>query len=155
MDDWCLLFLNSVCLLLAMGDYTKRPTICQFETISCQHYTCGIYFQRNFYKFLSRFTSVKTDGAVVCLLFAVNMARSGNTNTNEFTYFLYYIQNEMLCYVRILNIQCIIVFSLRSSSPIVLYGEVYCPSTLAMALYLTRRHYGKTVPSGEDKNIII
>jgi len=55
--------------------------------------------------------------------------------------------SRMRCYV--LNI---IVFSLGTSFPIGLSGEVQCTSPLARALYLTNQHYRKTGPEGEDNN---
>jgi hypothetical protein len=48
----------------------------------------------------------------------------------------------------------IIVFSLENSFPIVLSGEVGS-SPLAQALYLTRQHYRRTVPSEVDNNRMI
>jgi len=54
-------------------------------------------FPRSFYVFLAIFTSGKIDSDVVCLQFAVIMARFGNVNADEITYiFFFYIQNEML-----------------------------------------------------------
>jgi hypothetical protein len=42
--------------------------------------------------------ATKIDGAVVCLSFAVNMARFGNITADKSTYFFsFYLQNEMLC----------------------------------------------------------
>jgi hypothetical protein len=42
-------------------------------------------FPRYFYIILARFSSVKINGAVVCLSFVINMARFGNINDDEFT----------------------------------------------------------------------
>ena len=42
--------------------------------------------------------ATKIDGAVVCLSFAVNMARFGNITADKSTYFFsFYLQNEVLC----------------------------------------------------------
>ena len=59
----------------------------------------NLSFQHYIYIFLARFTSFKIDGAVVCLSFAVNMARFGNISTDEFksVFLFFYVQNEMLC----------------------------------------------------------
>jgi hypothetical protein len=46
---------------------------------------CGIDIPRYFYIFLTRFISLKVDFTLVCLSFAVNMARIGNVNADEFT----------------------------------------------------------------------
>ena len=46
---------------------------------------CGIDIPRYFYICFTRFTSLKVDFTLVCLSFAVNMARIGNVNADEFT----------------------------------------------------------------------
>jgi hypothetical protein len=46
---------------------------------------CGIVSRVIFYIFLTRFTPLKVDFTLVCLSFAVNMARIGNVNADEFT----------------------------------------------------------------------
>jgi len=80
------------------------------------------------------------------------MERYGNINVDEFTsVFVFYIKGVMLCNNHMF------VFSLENSFPIVLSGEVYpvVTSPLAQALYLTRQHYWRTVPSGADKTNIL
>ena len=83
LNDQCLLFLNSLCLILATGDYTQRRELYQFETISHGNYTCGIDFPSvifiYFWQDLSHLTY-----RLRCISLAVNMAKFGNVNINEF-----------------------------------------------------------------------
>ena len=103
--------------MLAMGDYTQQRELYQIKTISNVHYISRINFPALlFFIFLARFISVKIDGTVVSLSFAVNMARFGNINLDEFTQ-LFSLMYRMRCYVR--NILIIIVFSLANSFRIV------------------------------------
>ena len=102
--------------MLAMGDYTQQRELYQNKTISNVHYISRIDFPAFFFIFLARFISVKIDGTVVSLSFAVNMARFGSINLDEFTQ-LFSLMYRMRCYVR--NILIIIVFSLANSFRIV------------------------------------
>jgi hypothetical protein len=64
--------------------------------ISRGHYTCVIYFP---VLFLYNFGTIKIDSAVVCLSFAVNMARCGDkTATNLPTFFSFMFR--MRCYIQ-------------------------------------------------------
>ena len=89
-----------------------------------------------FYIFLARFTSLRIDCTVVCLLFAVNMVIFGNVKADEYTSVqcVFSFMSRMRCYV--LNILL--------SSP---------SGTVFLLCCLVR--YRKTVPSGEDNNRIV
>ena len=90
--------------------------------------------------FLAKLTSLNINCAVVCLSFAVSMARLGNVNPEELpqrnVFFFVYVVNEMLC------TKHISVFSLGNNFP-------------SVFLYLTRQYYMKTIPPGEDNNSIM
>ena len=74
-------------------------------------------FPRSFYAFLAIFTSGKIDSDVVCLQFALIMARFGNVNADEITYIFFLLYPEW-------DVKHSIAFSLGNSLPIVLFGEV-------------------------------
>jgi hypothetical protein len=51
--DWVIrvVFKNSICIILATGDYTEQQELNQFETITDDYYTCGIDFPVLFFIF--------------------------------------------------------------------------------------------------------
>ena len=64
---------------------TIDDSYASLKWICLLHFTWGIYFPRSFYVFLAIFTSGKIDSDVVCLQFAVIMARFGKVNADEIT----------------------------------------------------------------------
>jgi hypothetical protein len=56
------------------------------ESCTVENNFYGINFLALFiYIYLARYTALKIDYVVICLLFAVNMVRFGSANTDEFT----------------------------------------------------------------------
>ena len=84
MFKW-LLFFNSLFSILATGEYTSRRELYQFEKISHRDYMYIYALFLYIEMYLAMFTSLKIDGDVVCLLFAVNIAKFDNVNAVDFT----------------------------------------------------------------------
>jgi hypothetical protein len=102
-------------------------------------YTCEINFLElflYFYYSLAKFTWLKIDGVVVCLSFAVNIARFNNV-------VIIIIKLNLSVISFMSRMRCYVLDILLSS----LLGTLF--------LYLTRQHYRKTVPSAEGNNGVI
>ena len=103
-----------------------------FMLVSLKRFPVEIYLSNRFSRFilyiLTRFTSIKINGTVVCLSFAVNLVMFANVNADEFTpskWFVFFnVLHEMLC------TKHIIVFSLGISFPIVGSGTIPHQTTL-------------------------
>ena len=130
------IILNSLCIIWAMDGWLFLST----RTMPVENdFPGGKYLWNRFSRvifilfFFAKFTSLKIEGVVVRLSFAVNIARFNN-------FVIIFIKLNLSLFSFMSRMRCY-------ELDILLY------STLGtLFLCLTRQHYRKTVPSAEDNN---
>lgn len=136
-------FERSICLLLATDDYTLLWEICQFETISRENYSGGIYFSSFKKEIFFQYLPLTIDDTVVYFSFTVNFVKVGNVNADECTsgqcifplcteldviYYTYY------CLVRYNDARSLHLASVEDDKVILAYFNVYIILKIVLVL---------------------